>query len=274
MTKHGLWIDDAPRLLDRDDYWRSFRDLGFTTAAVMLETVTTGFDPKFTLVELSRLGERLRAADVELVLTVWPEPRVLYLQQLVERLPALLHASRAVGLEFDTESNYTPRRLQGFKSMDEASDALMKVVTKFREIRVRSELTTFTMHGENSRHATLADDVDVLLPQAYSVRNREDAKGKPFLVPWDHQYGPGGMQRLTLDRARQVPTKDGRPMVACGLAAYDQSWPGRKPEDAMRVAYDAALKYGPEEVRWWSSKWVIGARAQPYAARFFASVKP
>jgi len=45
--------------------------------------------------------------------------------------------------------------------------------------------------------------------------------------------------------------------VGCGLAAYDQSFPGHKPEEAMQVAYDMALKMGAREVRFWSSEWLI-----------------
>lgn len=272
MTKpaHGLWIDDAPKLVMSTEYLDRFREHGFGTAAVMLETADAGFDPKWSTAEIAKLGEALRTHDVELVLTVWPEPRVEYLAQLVEKLPAILRASGAAALEFDAESNWHRKKLVGFKNLGEASDALVKVVRSFRELDVRSELTTFTMHGENSRNADLADDVDRVYPQGYSVRNRSDAEGRPFQVPWEHEYGPGKMQRLTFDRALAVPKKNGRPIVCCGLAAYDQEgWPGHTPGEAMTVAYREALRYQPKEVRWWSSKWVIGARRRPYASRFF-----
>lgn len=267
---HGLWIDDSPRLVMTPQYLEEFRTLGFKTGAVMLETVTAGFDPKWTLKELELLGESFRKADVELVLTIWPEPRVQYLEQLEERLPAFLEASGAAALEVDTESNYTRKKLVGFKDMNAASTAVDALFDRLKHrFDVRTELTTFTMHAENSSYATLADDLDVTVNQGYSVRNRTDAEGRPMEVPWEHPFGPGRMQVTTFDRARTIPTKNGKPVIACGLAAYDQKWPGKTEEQAMDLAYRTALRYNPRECRWWSSKWVIGVRRQPWARQFF-----
>lgn len=273
-TAHGLWIDDPPRVVLTEAYWARLRELGFTVAALMLESVTPGFDPRYSVADLQRLGELARAHDVELVLTVWPEPRAEYLLQLRQRLPALVRAAGAAALEFDAESNWIGGKVVGFRKLSDAADALVVVVVELRkELDVRSELTTFTMHGENGRHATLADDVDRVLGQGYSVRHRKDAEGRPFDVPWDHAYGPGRMQRLTFDRSLQIPRKNGKPAISCGLAAYDQEWPEHTGEEAMRVAYREALRYQPKEVRWWSSKWVIGALSRPYAVRFFRELR-
>ena len=275
MTKpaHGLWIDDAPREVAKPDYWAKLKDHGISVAAVMLESVSAGFDPRYTLAELGVLGNLARRADIELVLTVWPEPRPHYLAQLVEKIPPILRASGATALEFDAESNFTRKRVAGFKNLEEAAEATAQVLIKFRDLAIRSELTTFTMHSENSKSAQLADDVDRLLPQAYSVRNRKDAKGDPLTIEWGGAYGPGAMQRLTLNRALEVPRKEnGKPELSCGLAAYDQEWPGHTGEDAMRVAYEAALTYSPKEIRWWSSKWVVGGVAKAYASRFLRSI--
>lgn len=269
----GLWIDDAPSVVLGKTYLPRFIELGFRTAAVMVESMSSGFDPKYSRAHLEALGERCRELDIELVLTVWPEPRAVYLAEMVERLPPLLKASGAAALEFDTESNWIPKRLQGFRSMEEASEGLLQVVRKFWDLDIRSELTTFPMHAENGRSAVLADDVDRILPQAYSVRNRRDNAGKPIQIAWGDTFGPGGMQRFTLDRALQVPRKpNGKPRLSVGLAAYDQRWPGRSGELAMRTAYEAALEYDPVEVRWWSSKWVIGAKRLSYTAPFFRNL--
>lgn len=268
--QHGLWIDCAPRTVMTEDYLRRFHALGFRTGAVMLESITQGFDPKWKLAELGKLGEMFRKLDIELVLTVWPEPNVNYVNELRTKLPALLKASGAAALESDAEGNYIRKKLVGYRTMNDASNAFVEVLREAAlEQDVRSELTTFTMHEENGAKATLADDVDRVLGQAYSVRNRNGADGKPFSVPWDHQYGPGAMQRLTLGRSMQIPKKNGKPNVSCGLAAYDQEWPGHKGDEAMDVAYQAALKFNPKEIRWWSSKWVVGHLARPYAVRFF-----
>jgi hypothetical protein len=267
----GLWIDDSATLALSDDYLDKFRSLGFTRAAIMLETIGANFDPKWAPSQLALAKAKFAQRGIELVLTIWPEPRVEYLASLIERLPKLLEVSGAKALEFDAEGNYTKKKMVGFRSMDEASAALARVVEKFRtDFGVRVELTTLPMHGENSKNATLAPQCDVIIPQAYSVKTRKDVNGRVIEIPWEgHPHSPREMQRLTLKRANTVPKKNGRPTVACGLAAYDQSWPGHNGIEAMRVAYEEALTFEPSEVRWWSSKWVLGARRNHYAERFF-----
>jgi hypothetical protein len=270
---HGLWIDDAPRRVMTPEYLDDFRRHGFRVGAVMLETVTPGFDPKWTPRDLARLGETFRKADLELVVTVWPEPRLQYIEELAKKLPTFLEASGAAALEFDAESNFTRKKVVGFKNLDDASGALVAVVSGFKTMfDVRTEITTFTMHEENSPRAKLADDCDRTVNQGYSVRNRTDGQGVAFEVPWNHQFGPGSMQRLTFDRAASVPKKNGKPTLSCGLAAYDQRWPNRSIAEAMQTAYDACLPYQPKEIRWWSSKWVIGGQAQTPQRMWFAEL--
>lgn len=48
--------------------------------------------------------------------------------------------------------------------------------------------------------------------------------------------------------------------IGCGLAAYDQTWPGREPEKAMDKAFDQAVAEGCREIRYWSSEWLIPKR--------------
>jgi hypothetical protein len=274
MTKPsiGLWIDDPPKLVNDPAYWKKLKEHGVSTAAVMLETVRGGFDPVYSLKQIKSLGELARAQDIELVLTVWPEPRKQYLEDLDARIGVYLEESGAAALEFDAESNWTRGKVEGYPNLDRAGDAFVEVFQRIcGKIDVRTELTTFTMHTENSRSADVAPHVDRLLPQAYSVRHRNGPKGD-YEVPWDDNYGPGPMQKLTLDRALTVKGAPVKPKVSCGLAAYDQVWPGKKGEDAMLAAYEAALKYDPVEIRLWSSKWVLGVKANGYAARFLLSL--
>jgi len=56
---------------------------------------------------------------------------------------------------------------------------------------------------------------------------------------------------------RPVPAPEQPVQVGCGLAAYDQSWPGHTPEEAMQLAWDTALSLGCKELRFWSSEWLI-----------------
>lgn len=277
MTKptHGIWIDDPVRDVLGGAFWDKLVEHKLTTAAIMLEGLGKGFDPNYKVETLEKIRELAFARDIEIVLTVWPEPNDVYLKEFEAEIGPMLTAAGASGLEFDAEGNWLPIKVKGFGNIDEAGDELVKVVQRVSAAHdVRSELTTYPFHTENSKTADVALHADRLLPQAYSVRKRTDSKGKDLLIDWDGGYGPGKMQRLTLDRAkmvRGVGTTAG-PLISCGLAAYDQVWPGKKGEDAMRIAYDAACAYEPVEIRWWSSKWVFGILANGYASRFLKSL--
>ncbi len=275
---HGAWIDDPPALVQTPKFWHDLRELGITTGAIMLESVRDGFDPIAQVDVLGTIGEVARGADCEVVLTDWPQPSRLWMDAMRAQIGEFIKASGAAALEGDGESNWTRGKLHGFATLELAAHTLVALLDDISaEHNVRTEWTTFTEHAENSVHALVAPFVDRVLPQAYSVRNRKDAKGNPIVIEWDGTYGPGGMQRRTLDRAVSIPKRpDGKPFISCGLAAYDQTWPGRKPEDAMRVAYEAALAYDPREVRWWSSKWIIGVQSKnggPGPANFLRSIR-
>lgn len=260
----GIWVDDPVSDVKKPSFWRELKRHGIRTAAIMLEGVGKGFDVKYSVPDLQRIAHLARQQDIEIVLTCWPQPSVQYLAEFHQEIGKYLQAAGASGLECDLESNWTRRQVQGFADLDKAGDALVNVLKDLRAKHdVRIEATTFTEHTENSKNADVASHVDRLLPQAYSVRNRTSGE-----IPWDGIYGPGRMQVRTLDRALQVPNEQ---KLACGLAAYDQVWPGRTGEEAMEVAYQAALKYNPVEIRLWSSKWVIGVRKNGYASRWLLS---
>jgi hypothetical protein len=53
------------------------------------------------------------------------------------------------------------------------------------------------------------------------------------------------------------PPEDREVEIGCGLAAYDQTFPGHKPEAAMDKAFDTAVAEGCKEIRFWSSEWLI-----------------
>lgn len=271
----GIWIDDPVKDVVTAEYWDTLVDHGFSTAALMLEGMGKGFDPNYDVKVLERIRGLAHTRGVEIVLTVWPEPSLQYLQEFEARIGPMLKASGAAGLEFDCEGNWLPIKVKGFANLDSAGDKLVDVFTRVcQPLDVRTEVTTYPYHTENSKTADVAPHADRLLPQAYSVRNR-DSGGKPVDIKWDDTMGPGKAQKLTLDRALLVPGvgKPSGPLVSCGLAAYDQSWPGKFPEDAMRAAYDAAVKYNPLEIRYWSSKWVFGVRENGYASRFIKSLR-
>lgn len=268
-TRIGIWVDDPLSDVLKPAFWDKIVDHKIKTVALMLEPIGGRFDPRYQIDQLYRFRTYAMKADVEVVLTVWPEPDIEYMASFEANIEDYLIAAGASALEFDAEGNWLPKKVRGFKNLDKAGDRLVELVKKLSTtIDCRSELTTYPYHVENSRENDVASHMHRVLPQAYSVRNRTNGQ-----IPWNSKYGPGGMQRLTLDRASALVKASGRDVkLACGLAAYDQSWPGHRPEKAMEIAFAAALEYRPVEIRFWSSKWVFGIRKNGYASRFLKSL--
>lgn len=265
MTRKGIWIDDPPSMVAKPPYWDELKRHGISTVGIMLESIGNGFNPMYSEADLIGIRGMALSRDIEVALTVWPEPNKQYLDELRAEIGKYIVASGAAALEFDAESNWIPKKVVGFANLHAASEYLAQIMQELRDkYHVRIELTTFTEHTENSAKADLATHVDRLLPQAYSVRNRSDG-----VVAWTDKYGPGNMQRRTLDNAKQVK---GTHKLCCGLAAYDQTWDTHTALQAMQTAWDAATAYGVEEVRFWSSKWVIGIKKNGYASQFLLSL--
>lgn len=270
----GVWVDDPVKDTLTEAYWDKLVAHKLTTAAIMLEGLGHGFDPNYRPETLEKIRKLALDRDIEIVLTVWPEPSEDYLKEFEAKIGPMLVAAGAAGLEFDAEGNWLPIKVKGFANLDKAGDELVAVFQRVSAAHdVRTELTTYPFHTENAKTADVAPHADRLLPQAYSVDERSSG-GKEIDVAWGDNYGPGKMQRLTLDRAklvRGVGTTAG-PLISCGLAAYEQRFAGHTPEEAMRIAYEAACAYNPVEIRFWSAKWIFGILANGYASRFIKSI--
>jgi hypothetical protein len=64
--------------------------------------------------------------------------------------------------------------------------------------------------------------------------------------------------------------------IGLGLAAYDQEWPGHTPQEAMQVAFDAALAERPVIIGYWSSDHLIqdmGSRGNAYSGSFLEQLE-
>ncbi len=269
----GLWVDDRARVVLDERYLDDLVSLRLSTLAIMVHRSTAGretsWQPRWTAEQLARLRELAQPRNLSIVITTWPLPNRELLATFRRELPPLLAAAGAIGLEVDTEGNWLPSRLDGFADMNEAAAAL---VDTLREIaapsNARLELTTYPFHPENGAQAKVAPHMDRVFPQAYSVANRQDKA-----VSWDEREGPGKLQRFSASRAREiVPVAEGRPVLAMGLAAYDQTFEGHTPIEALKVAFDTAHNVGVAEVRYWSSKWILGhMRADSPAEQFLFS---
>ncbi len=275
-VRMGCWIDDTPQRVLTTPYFDTLKELGLRVIAVMLNQAPSpsnqAWVARWQAEELSKLHDLAAARGIEVVATVWPLPVAAVIDTLAQVLPELLQAAGASALELDAESNWQKDRVAGFSSLHEAATTLAE---RLREITspldARLELTTYPYHAENSAAATLAPLVDRLLPQAYSVATRG---GDP--VPWTGSpLSPGALQQVTWSLAHTVPgVSEGKVTVELGLAAYKQKWEGHSPEQAMRIAFEHALHLGARRIRWWSSKWLLGSRAQqtPYGAAFLRSL--
>ncbi len=261
--KVGVWIDDAARQVLTDDYVTSVKSTGFSTVAIMVNRSNTRADePDWSLLwtadEYAEAASRFQAAGVEVVFTAWPRPRKSQIDQMCAFVGELLSRTGARGFEVDTEGNWTDARRQDFASLAEAGTYLGRQMRAAAPSGTRLELTTYPYHPEFAKSPTIAQYVDVLLPQAYSVHRAGNG--------WDAASGPGSLQHTALSLARKIPGKE----IICGLAAYRQDYPGHTAAEAMSRALETARAEGLRNVRYWSSKWIVGHMRNDYSAAFIA----
>lgn len=267
--KLGVWVDDQPATVLGDGWLAGLAALGFSTIAIMVQRSTAAqsdepWATRWTVRQLTKLRELAEPLGLDTVLTTWPLPDKDQLAQMGAAMPELLAAAGAVGFEVDTESNWDARRLSGFANMNEAAEAL--VATMRSAGTVRLELTTYPYHPENDSKALVAPHMDRLFPQAYSVAQRE---GKA--VPYTDSLGPGSMQAISVHRAEAIPgVSETKVALGLGLAAYDQDFAGHTVAEAMSAAFEAAVLQCVPEVRYWSSRWIVGCSSNPEMTRFFA----
>lgn len=266
----GVWVDDPKNRVLTQLYFDIVHRLKIGTLAVMIDPMSRAWDSMWTEKDIVKLLEFADKDCIEIVLTVWPYPDKEQLQKMFKSLIKFLSIGGISGLEFDIEFNWNKRYVSGYRNLREASNYLVGWQKEIcRTYDVRSELTTFTNHVENGPNAILAPQVDRLNVQAYSVQYRNKR-----YITWNHRYGPGHMQILTLDKTYQVPgVVLGKPQVCCGLAAWQQHWHGHTTDEAMMKALDTALTYRPVEIRYFSSKHIFGVRQKQYAFSFVNSLR-
>lgn len=280
--KHGIWLDGPKKHFLSREACEEMAEHGITSLAVMVETSNPKFDPKLKFDELAQLCEWAEEFDQDVGLTDWPFPTIEWMEKAEQILTPWYEQLPLMYTESDLEGNWVPRLVDGFDNLDLAGDHLVAFKDRLCQaafkVGCRFESTTFTSHTENGRAADVAPHTDGVFGQAYSVRNRNKKNpetGKwdvPWQVAWGHTYGPGNMVKHTLDRSLQIVGVPETVQLGCGLAAYDQVWPGRSAQEAMRISYDAALLFNPFEVRWWSYKWVFGHLDTDYGRPFLRSI--
>lgn len=255
----GLWVDDAPAVALREDWLARLEALGLDEIAVMVERSGGGLDVTWSLRQLEALREA--TPGLRRVVTIWPEPTARYMAGLADALPDIVAALGAVVVELDLEGHWKRGRLQGYPSLDHAAAALLDAVLVSGGA-AELEVTTFPAHLEAQARGAVKGE-DRLLLQTYAVA---EARGEKRT--WDGRLGP---ERRPYEDVLQAQARGEEGVEVCaGLAAWAQDdWPG-EPGEAMRIAYASALRAGVRRVRWWSSRHVIGAKRNRYAARAIA----
>ena len=289
-TSFGLWVDNPKReVLTKEFAAFVAEELRFDLLALMIDPSDKPWNPTWSAKDVEKIHKLVDPYALEIVLTTWPWPAVRQLDAMKKDMDVLIGVGPTAGWETDQEFNWVSRAVEGFRpkrienrpeegvvtiqrksALAVAGEYLMELKKEVCERHeCRNEVTTFTYHPENSARASTTPLADRVLMQAYSVSKRE---GKP--VSFDGRFGPGRMQRLTLDRTLTIPgVLHGHVELGVGHAAWSQRFAGVAPAVAMKKAFDASLPYKPVDHRWWSSKHIYGKRANPYAAKFLKSLR-
>lgn len=255
-----LWIDCPRKKVMQESYWRTLAACGVRTADVMIDSSAVEWSPQYTRDDVQRIAEMAITYDVELVVTGWPAPRKSVIKEMTEDLESCA-ALGIAGIGLDTEHLWRSSYLDGtYRSLRSAAEDLMTRLLRIRERHdVRIELTTHTGHSEATERATLTPHVDRLYLQVYTTRH--DWRGQ--LVAFDSHLGPGRRQTdaIATIRRRCSWIADGSVELCIGQALWDQSWPKVQQAEALDLAHVSAVSAGIDQIRGWSSKWVIGSRA-------------
>lgn len=254
--RHGLYIDDTPRIALAPEYLERLDALALDEVSVMAERSGGGFDVKWSTRDLSRFRGSA-PPNLARILCVWPEPSTRWMAGFAQALPALLEALGARVVELDLEGAWKARHVQGYPSLAAAGRDLVETLKIGGATSYR--VSTFGSHLEAMDRGAVRGEA-AFVQQSYTI-----AKVRGEARDYDGRYGPERRPEEDLALTR----KRGEPGVELGvaLAAWAQAdWPG-EPAEAMAEAYASALRGGARWVYWWSSKHIVGAKRNRYAAK-------
>lgn len=262
-TSLGLWVDLPKRMVLTEDFFNWFAiELGFDSMSIMIDgpnrAVNFSWGPK----DVERALRLAEPCAIEVGLTTWPYPDSNQLAAMKTAMDELLSVGPVAEWETDEEFNWRKAHVAGFVDLNEAGVALGKMKQELcTKYECRNSMTTFTFHLENGPRATTAPDMDRVIIQAYAIDERD---GKP--IGFDHRFGPGNMQKITLDRTMTIKgIADGSPELGVGHAAWAQhgftvtknNKQVRVPAaQAMLISFETSLAYKPVIHNWWSAKFV------------------
>jgi len=271
-----LWIDEPRRVALNEGYFRELRDQGIDSIAIMIDKSDREWKSTWSFQDIEMA---LRLSDpyaMEVILTIWPYPTVSWMKSAFVDLRTMCEIGPIAAIEADLEFNWKTKYVEGFMAIPRGMSRLERAGNEYvsrlddlvGEYQIRKEMTTFTSHTENGRAATVSPHMDCVIVQAYATRHRPGVRGNRVVIPWDHAYGPGYMQKYTLDRTMLVPgIAEKKVEVGYGHALWDQHWPEHTPLEAMVKSFRESIAHsiGITRVRCWSSKW---RKRNSYASKF------
>ena len=259
--RHGLYIDDTPRVALAPDYLERLDELALDEVSVMAERSGGDFDVTWSTRDL-RAFANSAPPNLARILCVWPEPTLRWMAGFAQALPAMLEALGTRVVELDLEGHWKARRVQGYPSLASAGRDLVETLRGGGATSYR--VSTFGSHLEAMDRGAVKGEA-ALIQQSYTI-----AKVRGEARDYDGRYGPERRPEEDLALTR----KRGEAGIELGvaLAAWGQDgWPG-PPADAMDEAYASARRGEARWVYWWSSKHAIGARRNSYAAQAIRSI--
>jgi len=200
----GALIDDPVYDVKKPEFADHLVRMHVQRAALMInksntQTSQVPWSLRWDEDDLKEVADLFHSRGIECVATCWPRPSRSMIDVMCEDMAWILPLIGSTTFEVDTEGNWAEKFLSGFRTMEEASEYLAQKMRELVGPDGHLELTTFTYHAENSSSAKLAPLMDLLLPQAYSVRHRANGT-----VGWTDSLGPGKHQILAVNRARQA----------------------------------------------------------------------
>jgi hypothetical protein len=250
----GVWVDQMPGQVLRDGWFRQISGLGFQTLSPMFDASPFGWDPRWSDGQVGELVDMARRWRLAVAATVWPDPSI----ETIPRLIDALHRWAPLGIRH-VNVNIEPLWTRAPESeYRPAADLLVEgLLSLKRDFGTVLELDTHTGHREITQRALISPYMDRIGVMAYSVREGNSGE----LYSWsDPARGPGLAQDRAFRLVQRVPgVPEGEIQLVAGLAAWSQQWPGHPQSEALGLAYDAALRWSPAEIRYWSSRHILGS---------------
>lgn len=235
LTRIGAWVDRRGVGSDWRRWLKVAVDVGLTDVSLCVHAQDAGkpFEPFQTAEKVANIVKAYAAAaGVRAHLMFWPQPRMAHANILLDYLHDVreIAGNALTSAELDVEEQWTR---SGYRLV------FGKEVAKLYRERwpVGLPLVVNGITAALPKYLPLVAIADWVIPQAYtSTRKGQGSE-------------PGARQRVVLETWSKLAPKA---RMICGLAAYDQEGAGGySAADALTLAFNAAARFGVDEVRYW-----------------------